>query len=219
MRTLTWSLSIALLGTVLACLYLGRVRREGAVTGPSLPTSPALEVPTPALPAHPTKSPEPSLLHAAEPTPDEAPQRPAPLELSSSPLAWEQQIAAAAARGRDARSRAREIFTLLPRLPEEALPTAAEQAVEHLPDADYAATALPVIIDPHTHGVVLSTLFADLMERPDAIALPALLVIAQNPAHPFAPAALDNLRLLLRTNHGTNWVRWHQAVEDTLAPK
>ncbi len=219
MRTLSRSLSIALLGTVLGSLYLARARRDAAMTSTALPLPPSLAVPSPEVLPDPPKASNPSPLGDAVPAPEEAPLRPPPIELSSSPLACEQQIAAAAARGRDARSRAREILTLLPRLPEEALPTAAEQAVEHLPDADYAATALPVIIDPHTHGSVLSTLFADLMERPDAITLPALLAIAQNPAHPFAPAALDNLRLLLRTNHGTDWVQWHQAVEDTLAPK
>jgi hypothetical protein len=91
-----------------------------------------------------------------------------------------------------------------------------QQAVEHLPDSDYTTIALPVLTDPKTHGQVLSVLFADLSERPDAIALPALLTIARNPAHPFSSAALDDLRLLLRANFSTDWPRWEQAVQQAL---
>lgn len=134
-------------------------------------------------------------------------------------LAWERQIAEAAARGRDAKSKAREILALLPRLPEEAFTSAAEQAIERLPDADYAAIALPVLSDPQSHAQVMSVLFADLMERPDAITLPALLTIAQDPAHPFSPAALDNLRLLLRADFDRDWSRWSEAIAAALAPK
>lgn len=159
----------------------------------------------------------PAVVRVEIPSLDPEMQRPPPLELSTGPLQWETQLAEAARRGRDARGKAREILALVPRLPEEALATAAEQAVERLPDADYAATVLPVLTAPQTHGQVLSVLFADLMERPDTITLPALLTIAQNPAHPFAPAALDNLRLLLRGDFGTDWKRWSAAVTAALA--
>ena len=138
------------------------------------------------------------------------------IELDSGTLPWEQQLAAASARGKDAAGRAREILALLPTLPEEALATAAEQAIERLPDASYSAIALPVVTNPKTHGQVLSVLFADLMERPDAVTLPALLSIARNPAHPYSSTALDNLQLLLKTDHQTNWPQWEQAIQRTL---
>ena len=111
----------------------------------------------------------------------------------------------------------RAIFALLPSLPESALTTATEQAIEKLPDADYPATALPVITNPETHGQVLSILFADLLERPDAITLPALLTIAKNPDHPFAPSALDDLCLLLSADFGSDWSRWDTAIRQKLA--
>lgn len=145
--------------------------------------------------------------------------RPPALELSTGILPWEAQIAEATKRGRDAKGKAREILSLIPRLPEEALATATEQAIERLPDADYSATVLPALSNSQTHGQVLSVLFADLMERPDAITLPALLNIAQNPAHPFAAPALDNLRLLLRGDFGTDWKKWSEAVDAALLAK
>ena len=106
---------------------------------------------------------------------------------------------------------------MIPTLPPQALATAAELAVEKLPDADYPATALPVVTNPETHGQVLSVLFADLLERPDAITLPALLTIAKNPEHPFAPSALDDLRLLLNADYGSDWSRWDAAIRQKLA--
>jgi hypothetical protein len=145
-----------------------------------------------------------------------APERPPMIALDAGPLLWEQQLAAASARGKDATGNAREILALLPTLPEEALATAAEQAIERLPDSSYSAIALPVVTNPKTHGQVMSVLFADLMERPDAVTLPALLSIARNAAHPYSSAALDNLQLLLKTDHQTNWPQWERAIQRAL---
>jgi hypothetical protein len=86
---------------------------------------------------------------------------------------------------------------MLSYLPEEALETAVEQALEKLPDKAWAATAGPFLANPASHVRVLSVLFADLMDRPQAVSLPALAGLAQNPSHPFASFALDNLRLFL----------------------
>jgi hypothetical protein len=81
-----------------------------------------------------------------------------------------------------------------------------------LPDRDYATVAAPVVTNPKTHAQALAVLFADLNERPDAIALPALLSIARQPEHPFSEPALDNLRFILRADHGRDWPKWEAAV-------
>ncbi len=138
------------------------------------------------------------------------------IQLDPRPSSWELQLAERTSRLKPT-DRARAIFAMIPTLPPQALARAAGQAVEQLPDADYPATALPVITNPQTHGQVLSVLFADLLERPDAITLPALLTIAKNSNHPFAPSALDDLCLLLNANHGTDWSRWDAAVRAKLA--
>ena len=179
--------------------------------------------PAPAQEATPSPTETPRT--PATPTPTDAvrgriddSQRPPPLALSTGALAWEQQLADAAT-GHDATGKARALFALLDRLPEEALAATAEQAVAQLPDKDYATTALPLVTDAKTHGQVLTVLFADLMERPDAIALPALLTIARNEAHPYSPPALDNLRLLLRADHATDWAKWESAVREATGKK
>ena len=144
---------------------------------------------------------------------------PAPpaLEVSRNMPTWERQIELATndpAKNDTERSRA--VFGLLPGLPEEALGEAAERAVKRLPDADYATTALPVVINPQTHSRAMSVLFADLMERPDAITLPALLQIARNSGHAFAPSARDNLQLLLNADFANDWPRWEAEIQRAL---
>ena len=168
------------------------------------------------LPPVAPDSPEPRV---AEPSPkqaDSAPQMAPAIQLDPRPSSWELQLAERTSRLKPT-DRARVIFAMIPTLPPQALASAAEQAVEKLPDADYPATALPVVTNPETHGQVLSVLFADLLERPDAITLPALLTIAKNPDHPFAPSALDDLRLLLNADYGSDWSRWDAAIRQKLA--
>ncbi|MEA3211727.1 MAG: hypothetical protein QOE70_4784 [Chthoniobacter sp.] len=148
---------------------------------------------------------------------DDALFRPPVVALDSGPLAWEQRIAGATARSRNETIKARTLLALLPSLPEEALATTAEQAVANLPDDDYGSIALPVVTDPKTHGQALSVLFADLMERPDRITLPALLSIARNPSHSFSAAALDNLKLLLGADFGADWSKWDAAIQRKVA--
>jgi hypothetical protein len=114
--------------------------------------------------------------------------------------------------------KARVLIQMLPALPEEALARAAEEAASRLPDADYAAVLLPIVREPRTHGAAMGVLFADLMERPDAIALPTLLAIARQPAHPFSATARENLALLLGTSYAEDWPRWETEIRKRLAP-
>lgn len=165
------------------------------------------------------KSPEIIPSHAlphANPSPV-APSLAPRLALNTGPLSWEQRIAAVtAARGMDDGAKARQLLDMLPTLPEEALGSATREAVERLPDKAYGA-ARERMINPQTHGMVLSVLFDDLLERPDEVALPVLLTIARTPAHPLAPQARDNLELLLGTNLGADWMKWDAEIRRTLA--
>jgi hypothetical protein len=108
--------------------------------------------------------------------------------------------------------KAQALFDLLPQVPEESMANTAEQAATWLRDRDYARIARPWIVNARTHGAVLGALFADLMQRPDAVALPTLVEIAKTPDHPFAPSAHDNLALLLGHDHGADWPAWDKAV-------
>ena len=140
------------------------------------------------------------------------------LEFSRGKLAWEATLESiTSAQGVSDTEKARRLFAMVATLPEPAMMTAAEGAVKRLPDADYDAVALPLSVNPRTHGLVESVLFDDLMRRPDAIALPALLQIARIPKHPYAKFAHENLDLLIGEDFGMDWPKWEIAVRNALA--
>jgi hypothetical protein len=130
---------------------------------------------------------------------------------------WESQIDALLAENVTDRIKADRLLRRLPFLPADAYNRATQEAVDRLPDADYRAVALPLILDPETHGAVESVLFADLLERPDLITLPVLLEIARQPEHPFAKSAIDNLSLLLGADHREDWSAWQRAIDAAIA--
>lgn len=139
------------------------------------------------------------------------------LELQAGQLAWERRIEAVTqSRTLDNAAKAKHLLDLVPSLPEEAVETAAREAVMRLPDRQYAA-ARARLINPQTHGMVLSVLFADLLERPDEITFPALLTVARMPAHPLALEARANLELLLGKNFGADWVQWDGEIRRVLS--
>jgi|GEM_PF-4860106 len=119
------------------------------------------------------------------------------LNLSKGPLGWELQLKETIARAGAGTPAAKAILNLLAYLPEEALETATEQAMERLSNEDWRSAAQPILANAQTHGRVLSVLFADLMERPKEVSLPALSQLANHAVHPLASFALDNLKLLL----------------------
>ncbi|MEI6714589.1 MAG: hypothetical protein WCO60_12605 [Verrucomicrobiota bacterium] len=146
------------------------------------------------------------------PAPSHAPE----ISLRQGILDWETQLAELGKSAPDPLSHARAVFALIPKLPDEALETAAERALAQLSSSDFRSVAAPVLLNASTHGRVLSVLFADLMERPPSTSLPLLLELAQHTQHAFAPFALDNLRLLLSENFGADWNQWDVAIRDRL---
>jgi hypothetical protein len=146
---------------------------------------------------------------------DEAPMIP-PLAFQRGELPWEQEIRAIVTDPQkpDA-DKARTLLAALATLPAEGRAAAAEEAVKRLPDTDYAI-AQPHVINAGTYGLALEVLFADLVERPDALRLPALLAIARNPAHPFAGTARDHLAHFFGTRTDADPVVWDAAIRARL---
>jgi hypothetical protein len=138
------------------------------------------------------------------------------LDLGAAALPWERQIGAVTAAQLSNPAKARMLLAMLPSLPEEALETSAREAADRLPDKDYSEIQ-GILLNPRTHGAVLSVFMADLLERPDSIALPVLLAIAQSPDHPYATAARDDLELLLGRDFGNDWTQWAAEVRHALA--
>ena len=205
-------ISLAATGLALGIFFL-RKEYPGAVAPPMKPELPPVEermrdaIVMPALPEKPE----------AATTEKEPPPGPR-IELSTGKLDWEATIESiTTARDLSDTAKSRRLLMAITTLPEPALTTAAEEAVRLLPDADYNSVALPLVANPQTNGAVESVLFANLMERPDAITLPALLRIARTPDHPYAKFARDNLDLLVGEDFGLDWQKWEAAVQKALA--
>lgn len=176
--------------------------------------------PTPAsrFPAATPPQPPPPL--KLQPTPEigePAPNSPPKLEVQTGQLPWELQIDTFLARSIPEQEKAAWLLAQVRSMPTEAFPRLAQEATDRLPDRYYSSVALPTLLDPQTHGSVESVLFTDLLERPDSIALPALLSLARTPGHPFAESARESLALLLGDNFGSDWAQWERAVADALA--
>jgi hypothetical protein len=135
-----------------------------------------------------------------------------PLKLETGPLPYESTMVSIMSAQVPDGVKAQALFDLIPRVPEEMRANTAEEAAALLRDRDYARIARPWIVNAKTHGAVLGALFADLMQRPDAVALPTLVEIAKTPDHPFAPTARDNLTLLVGHDFGIDWPAWDKAV-------
>lgn len=139
------------------------------------------------------------------------------LPLQAGELPWETSIRSIAeAPGQDDAQIGRRLLEVLPNLPVQGRETAAEEAIRRIPNAQYDL-AVPAITNPNTYGLALTAMFADLMERPEAIRLPTLLKIARTPQHPLAPNARENLDSLLGDDFGTDWIRWDAAIKASLA--
>jgi hypothetical protein len=214
-------------GAILGALWLWPKRNA---PGPARPPQASAPASTPAAPlARPLElAPDTAAAAPAAALPEivftpglaaiegEAPMIP-PLALQRGELAWEKTIRAILADPQkpDA-EKARALLAALATLPAEGRAAAAEEAVRLLPDADYAI-AQPHVISTGTYGLALEVLFADLVARPDALRLPALLAIARNPAHPYAVAARDHLAHLLGTRADADPAVWDAAIRARLA--
>ncbi|MHA3775030.1 hypothetical protein ACXR0O_26210 [Verrucomicrobiota bacterium sgz303538] len=138
------------------------------------------------------------------------------LELQPGKLAWEIQIDALLASQISDKSKAEELLKLLSRMPAEAHDRLVQEAVDRLADSDYGSVALPMLLNPGTDGAAEMVLYADLLQRPDEITLPALLALARTTSHPFSQSARETLALLVGNDFGTDWRRWESAVDGQL---
>ncbi len=142
----------------------------------------------------------------------------APLvEVEAGALPWETQLNAILPMQLTDAEKARLLLQQLASSPGEAQASIAEAAVNLVADDVYCAIVLPALLNPHTHGAAASVLFAALLERGDAVALPSLLELAQTSKHPLAPSARETLALLVGADYGADGPAWERAIQRQLA--
>lgn len=223
-RTTWYLLAAALFAAACVLYFVGQPlpsERRGEAAIPQTPQAYEEPAATPVVAQKPEEAaPEQGVIMTREVPgdPGEPPIIPA-LPLEKGELPWERRLREITTNDKISNSeKARAIFEMLPSMPVQGRETAAEQAARLVSDEDYRI-AQSVLLNPTTYPPALAALWTDMMERPDEITLPTLLLVARNPAHPYAPAARENLEFLLGREMGTNWIGWETAIREHLAKK
>ncbi len=151
----------------------------------------------------------PSVVTKAAPTPPTpSKQPPAPTK----PIAeWEMKVEQLLTANIPETETAQMLINLMPTLPEDGQSEVAQHISNLLPDKDYSR-AMPLIKNTRLPEDVLDVLVTDLMNREDAVKLPALLEIAKLPSHPHQEEAITDLQIFLDVDHGTDWNKWNGAM-------
>ncbi len=108
-------------------------------------------------------------------------------------------------------AKAQALLAMFPQLSATAQTAAAHHIVNLLPDDSYPSFA-PHLTNVNASAEVRAIIYADLLQRPNAIKLPWLLVIARSPEVSQAGEAALLLQATLREDHGTNWSVWSERV-------
>jgi len=109
-------------------------------------------------------------------------------------------------------AKAQALLTLFPQLPAAAQPAAAHHIVNLLPDTSYASFA-GNLTNATAAVEVRAAIYADLLQRPNAIKLPWLLAMARSPGVSQAGEAARLLQATLREDHGANWNVWSERIQ------
>jgi hypothetical protein len=125
---------------------------------------------------------------------------------------WEEKIDEVLRSNAETAAMGRTLLELLPRFPKAGQVEAAQHIANLLEDDDYAPLA-KVLADPTMPEEVLDILLADLLNRPNALKLPALLSIARQTDHPQAREAKDLLELYLEEDFGSDWAQWETRMQ------
>lgn len=128
---------------------------------------------------------------------------------------WDEKVSDVLGAEGDEKDKAKKLVEIFPNLPPEGQEEVAHHLSNLVADEDYAPlsnfatnSALP--------EAVLDVFVEDVFNRPNAIKLPVLLDIAQDPQHPRASEAKDVLELFLEEDFGSDWTKWHAKMEKWL---
>jgi hypothetical protein len=171
--------------------------------------------PVPEQKASPT--PSPATKTGAAPSPE--PQAP-DLNAGQPPAAnlitnWEEKIDAILTAEGESADKAKQMFELFPRLPDDGKEEVSRHLSNLVPDTDYSELA-KLLADTHQPAGVQEVLFGDTLNRPNSLKLPALLSVAREPQHVKAGDAKEILALFLDADHGSDWDKWQATVDEWL---
>ena len=115
----------------------------------------------------------------------------------------------------DEKEKAKKLIELFPHLPPDGQEEVAHHISNLVADEDYAPLS-QFVTNSALPEAVLDVFVEDVFNRPNAIKLPLLLDIAQDPQHPRASEAKDVLELFLEEDFGSDWTKWHAKMDQWL---
>jgi hypothetical protein len=115
----------------------------------------------------------------------------------------------------DEKEKSKKLIELFPQLPPEGQEEVAHHLSNLVADEDYAPLS-NFVTNSALPEAVLDVFVEDVFNRPNAIKLPLLLDIAQDPQHPRASEAKDVLELFLEEDFGNDWTKWHAKMDQWL---
>jgi hypothetical protein len=128
---------------------------------------------------------------------------------------WENKVDEILSSDTDDTNKVKQLFDMFPHLPEEGQVEVAQHLSNLVPDENYAPLG-QLLQNAKLPEAVLDVLMADALNRPNAVKLPVLLDVAQNPDNAKAGEAKDLLELYLDGDYGTDWNQWRQKLQDWL---
>ncbi len=181
--------------------------QQTPVVAPSNPLTVITAEPTPVEP-----DPAGSRPPAGVPTPG-VPKPPVASKEPPKPLAsWEVKIEEVLASSVPESEMGRLLINLMPTTPPEGQVELAQHISNLVTDKDYSRV-LPMVKNPNLPAEVLEVFVTDLMNRDDAVKLPALLEVAKLPNHPNHEEALTDLGIFLDQENGSDWGKWEVAMK------
>jgi hypothetical protein len=191
-------------------LWMGR-RKDHPVEAPSLPPSSSTTTKTtPTSSSSTTTGDTPTPMVTTAPTPEPAPA-PLPKEDEDRLHLWLTESETPA----DAAS---NILASWKDLSEPGR-TAAAQHLANLVADDQFAPVANILLDPQSSRDVKSILFADILNRPDALKWPLIMKVLETKDHPLSPEARNILTVVLGRDYGDDWAKWQQHVDKDLLKK
>ena len=184
------------------------------------PASELIVAASEAAPEVPAETPHSSFYARVEPKPAtttaQEPQPAAAAAASSASVeVWQAKVDEVLAASQPEADKAKQLLELFPQLPAALQPEAALHISNLLPDEDFGLLR-GCLTNATLPAEVSDVLLGEVLNRPNALKLPALLDIARTAQHPNAAEAKDYLELLLDEDYGDNWDQWQSRMQQWL---
>jgi hypothetical protein len=128
---------------------------------------------------------------------------------------WEDRVDEILTGAEEEAVKARGLLEIFPALPEDGQVEVAHHLSNLVADEDYASLS-QFLVNSTLPESVLDVFFADALNRPNSLKLPALLSVARDPQHPKAGEAKDVLGIFLEEDYGSDWTAWQAKLDQWL---